>query len=168
MENGIMDPKTILNVELIEKAFDIAVPSILEMFRANEPATVWGPRYIVIVVMHPNLGKRMAARRIDETTTWLDEWGDRDKYLRIAEWKAKTAQETGMPTSQLTLQCPWDHKEGDYLYPGGVVAGKLAVGASGVKGFADEGSAYTVLYWIEALCKLKREQLRESGVGQLG
>lgn len=164
--SDLMDQSVILNKALVEQALDLATPSILEMFNVEKPMAIWGPRYLVVKVRHPSL-KEPVVRKIGKTTPWNDEWGNPEDFEKIAGWKAETAQIHGIPTSQLTLQCPWDHRKGDYLYPGGVVDGNLAVGASGVKGFADEGSAYSVLYWIEALSKLKREQLREDGVGQL-
>lgn len=162
----IMDAATILNEDLVNLALDLAQPSIIRLFGVHEPEMTWGPKYLVVVVRHPNL-KESLVRKIGTTDSWQDKWGIPEDFEKIAHWKAEAAQREGKPTSELTLQCPWDHEPGDYLYPGGVVEGKLAVGSSGIKGFGDETASYIVLDLIEGLSKRKREQLQEAGTSQL-
>jgi len=166
MSAGIMDPSTILNVDLVQRALDIAEPSIMRLFGVHEPGIVWGPKYLVIVVTHPAL-RIPVMRKFGTTNPWHGDWGAIEDFEKIAIWKAEAAQREGKPTSELTLMCPWDHEHGDYLYPGGVVEGKLAVGASGINGFGDETVAYIILDLIEGFCKRKREQLYENRVEQL-
>jgi hypothetical protein len=161
-----MDPGSILNQDIVNLALDLVEASIKRLFLVVEPAMVWGPRYLVVVVIHPAL-KELVVQKFGSTNSWKEKWGAIENCEKIAVWKAETAQREGKPTSELTLMCPWDHESGDYLYPGGVVSGKLAVGVSGINGFGDEIAANNVLKTIEGLCKRKRELLREAKVSQL-
>jgi len=161
-----MDPSNILNKDLVELALNIAEASIIRLFSVSEPQMVWGPEYLAIVVRHPTLAEPVVCE-IGVADLWKDNWGSPDDCQKIAAWKAEAAQREGKPTSELTLMCPWDHEPGDYLYPGGVVEGKLAIGCSGLNGWADETAAYIILDIIEGLCKRKREQLRENKIKQL-
>lgn len=163
---GVMDSSNIVTEGLVQLALDIAVLSITRLMEVKLVEVVWGPKYLVIVVRHPAL-KEPIIRIIGFVVPWKAEWDNPDDYKKIANWKAETSQREGKPTSELTLMCPWDHQPGDYLYPGGVVEGKLAVGSSGLKGFADETASYIVLDTIEGLCKLKRDQLQKEKVDQL-
>ena len=167
MNKGVMDPSNIMNEELVRLALLVAEPSIFLLLEVtDEPNMVWGPKYLVVVVRHPLL-KEPVVRKFGTTSPWHGDWGAIEDCERIASWKAEAAQREGKPTSELTLKQPWDHEPGDYLYPGGVVEGKLAVGASGINGWGDEAAAYIVLDLIEGFCKRKREQLRESRVKRL-
>ena len=166
MVKQVMDPRGILNRALIKLAIDLSTPTINAFFEVSEPETVWGPKFIVIAVVHPAL-QGPIFQIIGNTSDWQEEWGNLEEYKEIALWKARTAQKEGKPTSELVLQYPWDLKDGSFLYPGGVVAGKLGVGGSGIIGFADEGAANVVLSMIMSLSKLKCSQLREDDFGQL-
>ena len=167
MATGIMDPSSMVNHEMVQIALDIATPPIMRLMGVQEPAMVWGPKYLVVVVLHPAL-KNPVARKIGTTESWKTEWGKPEDCEKIANWKAEAAQREGKPTSELTLMYPWDHEPGDYLYAGGVADGKLAVGSSGFVGFADEIASNIVLALIKGFCKTKREQLRENKVRQIG
>lgn len=166
MTKQTMNAEGILNEALVNLAIDLSTPAILELMEVKEPLTVWGPKFIVVTVIHHSLNNPIV-REIGNRHGWDKEWGNIDTFRHISDWKANTAIIEGMPTSKLVLQCPWELVASDYLYPGGVVAEQLGVGGSGLLGFADEGAANTVLSWIKALSKLKYSQLREQGIGQL-
>ena len=162
-----MSPDTIVNEALVKQALDLTERSIINLFGNLHPRTTWGPQYLVLVVRHPSLPIPVI-KKYGRTDNWKEEWGAISNTEAIAHWKAEAAQRENKPTSELTFMCPWDHNKGDFLYPGGVVSGKLSVGASGLEGFADEIAANLVLVTIQGLCKLKREQLRASKVKLLG
>ncbi len=165
--SDVMDQFSIINEWVVRLGMHIAEKAIRELFAVDEPRIVWGPKYLVVVAIHPALGDPIVWK-LGDSRDWNEKWGGLESYERIARWKAETAQREGKPTSELTHLYPQDHEAGDYLYPGGVVSGKLAVGASGIEGFADEIAANLVLKTIEGLCRLKREQLYADNVHKLG
>lgn len=169
MTNKAMDTKSILNEGIVKRAVQAARPSILLLMDIHVPKMAWGPKYLAVVVRSPVLPDVLKYEIVSGGGEWHDDWGNQDEFMTIANWKAEKAQETGRPTSEIVSLHPHDLVEGDFLYPGGVVDGTLAVGCSGITGWGDEGAANIILYLIIAMCRQKLSTLREgeSKIGQL-
>lgn len=159
MFTGVMNPVSMVNNEMVNLAIDIATPSIKALLNIEEPIITSKDRVVAIVVKHPDLESdvtRVVGR--SETT---------ERILQIANWKSNKSASNGFSTAELTFDRPWDHKPGDFLYPGSAVSGSLSVGSSGLKGYGDEIVSNMILKIIEGLCKLKRDELYAADIKQL-
>lgn len=78
-----------------------------------------------------------------------------EKTLGYATAKAAVAFRTGRDTSTLRTHYPHLYREGDIIYPGGVVRDGLVVAYSGVQGEIDEMVAEWFVAAVRALARLE-------------
>lgn len=161
--SGIMDPYTILNQDLVERAIEIARPAIREFLQMDTPSPNKGNpvKAVAICVVHPVLAKPITqvVSLVHDSTIEIE---------KIAEWKATKSSSIGITTGELTTQRPWDHQPGDFLYPGSYISGDLSVGVSGITGDGGDSTiAKMVGTLIEGICILKRNQLYLNDVRRL-
>jgi hypothetical protein len=159
----------IMGEDVVEAAAIIASAALRKALSTVGMAT-WGPYSAAVSVRWPGVEEPFGVWIGDGTKQWDSEWGEAEEFEAVARWKCGKALEHGMPTSLIVLLHPHLLVKGDYFWPGGVVdaTGTIGVGVSGVKGWADEFIAYTVLHAIEMLCLLIKDALAAQGVTQLG
>lgn len=123
---------------------------------------VWGPRWVEVHMRIwgcENLFLYTFGRR----EQWKEEWGAPKDFMQIAAAKSHLALRSGFNTSLAVASNPLVLRQGDYLYPGGVVKDGLAVGVSGVKGETDERIAWIILLAIERRARAKVLEMVEAG-----
>jgi hypothetical protein len=118
------------------------VTSRIEEF-LSDPKNIWGPQYVVVIV---KIGEWTELRRAFGTKKdWNPEWGDPERFWKVAEAKLAPSLRAGLPSSEVPVRAPFLLEEGDCLWPGAVSAPGIAVAASGARAFCDEGIAKYVL-----------------------
>ncbi len=146
-----------ISKKLVDNAIDLAHPQILAIM--ENPAFIWGPRYVSIAVVSPHLDRILQyVVSNPKQREWNPEWGEAAEYGGIAIWKAKTALEKGVPTSVLANDFPLSLQRGQlFRYPGGVPGprNEFAVGTSGIMGRGDEAISKIIITLMEALAHLE-------------
>lgn len=109
-----------------------------------------------LVVLDPAHGDILFSASVDE------DYPDSEKYDEIAMAKAKLSWRTQMPSRRVQQEAPHLYTEGDTKWGGAVIRNGLVVSFSGVQAVFDEAIAWSVLAWIEAICRY--EMVKPDGV----
>ncbi len=148
---------SIIDDSLVQEALDLSGPTIETILK--NPKSTWGPKYVeVFIIERDDVSAYTAV--IGEKEPWDPSWGEELDYdfLFVAEQKANASLREKADTSFLIEQSPWLLEEGEFLYPGGVYYGGVAVGVSGAKGIVDEGIAKILISAIVMLAKQKTQE----------
>jgi hypothetical protein len=151
----------ILTEELAERAIDLTIP-VIEMVNQISERGYDKPQGHIII----------CRPRTYMDQAWKDlvlakrSFGNRENWGKafdlIAYSKAERTWFWGEPTSVVQTM-PQLLFDGDTLFFGSAIVGKIPTAYSGYEPEFDEVIAGAAGYWCQALCKLKAKKMLESG-----
>jgi hypothetical protein len=113
-----------------------------------------------VVVLEPWGGAVLFSARVDETHP------EAELYDEFALAKALLTREANMPSRVVRQEAPHLLKPGHIKWGGAVVRDRLVVAFSGVEEAFDESISWSMLAWIQALCR--NDVVRPGGLMDLG
>lgn len=151
-----------LTAQICQQAFDLILPSIQAAARNGTTNKLAG-HFVVLNPAVPYEAKYNDATRtgeFDELVLWQQDINPNSpelaKYTAIAEAKALTSFQTGLPSHLVQVQYPSLYLPGMTKWGGSAVAGvgpvKLIVSFSGVQWNFDQMFSEWLLSAIQALC----------------
>jgi hypothetical protein len=155
----------ILTDALVKNAITMVAPAVERIL--NQEDTVWGPRYVSVVVDGPGIDG--VSDRLGTFEEWKKKWGPVKDFGKIARSKISISQRTGMPSDLVVHRHPWLLRRGDFIYQGGVAGepGGLAVAVSGANSQTDECIAWLIYHAIEMKCRLRVREMESDKIYQV-
>ncbi len=137
-----------LSYEICAAAWNVIIAANIDGVTNKQAGT--------IVVLYPHTGDVAFMSRLNYNHP------DAEKYDRIAVAKAVVSKKTGLPSRQVQQEAPHLYLPGMTKWGGAVIRNGLVVAFSGVQAVYDEAIAWSMLAWVEAMCR--NEMTRPGGV----